>query len=70
VLSERIVTVAGITTHSISHRSNEFAPRNARESGKWIDDKKQQPANANESICESRDGRIIECKLLDLNDFA
>jgi hypothetical protein len=45
-------------------------PRKVRESGKWIADKKQQPKKANEWICESREGRIIECKLLDLNDFA
>jgi hypothetical protein len=38
--SERIVTCAGITTLSIPHLSNEFAPRKVRESGKLIADKK------------------------------
>jgi hypothetical protein len=69
-LSERIVTFAGITTRSIPVLANESAPRKVRESGKLIVDKKQQQEKANEPICESREGRIIECKVLDLNDFS
>jgi hypothetical protein len=47
-LSERIVTFAGITIDSIPHPSNECSPRKIRESGKWIDDKRQQQEKAND----------------------